>query len=111
MAKKDLLQEREARPSLLARAARHADEYLRSIGERHVGARASGDELRELLRRPLSSDGEASEHVIDELARAAERGATATQSGRYFGFVTGGSLPVATAADWLVSGTRTRKHS
>ena len=88
---------------LLSLAARHADQYLTAIHERHVGALVSGDDLRRLLRRPLSEDGEESGQVIDELARAGLDGTTASQGPRYFGFVTGGSLRVATAADWLVS--------
>src|SRR5262249_20169995 len=43
---------------LLQRAACHADRYLSTINERHVGALASGNELRQLLRRPLSGHGE-----------------------------------------------------
>jgi glutamate/tyrosine decarboxylase-like PLP-dependent enzyme len=88
---------------LLARAASHGRDYLAGISERHVGATASGDELRARLRRPLSERGEEPALVIDELARAAVDGTSASQGPRYFGFVTGGSLPVATAADWLVS--------
>jgi glutamate/tyrosine decarboxylase-like PLP-dependent enzyme len=88
---------------VLERAAHHAEQYLNTIRERHVGALASGDELRRLLRCPLSEDGEDSCQVIDELAYAGQNGTTASQGPRYFGFVNGGSLPVATAADWLVS--------
>lgn len=92
-----------AHSRLLELAAREADRYLREIPARHVGPLVSGDELRRLLQRPLSEDGDDSERVIDDLARAGLLGTTASQGPRYFGFVTGGSLPVATAADWLVS--------
>jgi glutamate/tyrosine decarboxylase-like PLP-dependent enzyme len=88
---------------LLGRAMSHATEYLGTIHERHAGATASGDHLRRLLGRALPDDGDDGGRVIDDLARAAQNGTTASQGPRYFGFVTGGSLPVATAADWLVS--------
>ena len=41
--------------------------------------------------------------VIDLLARACEPGLTAMPSGRFYGFVIGGTHPAALAADWLVS--------
>jgi glutamate/tyrosine decarboxylase-like PLP-dependent enzyme len=41
--------------------------------------------------------------TLDRLARAGELGSTASAGPRYFGYVIGSSLPVATAADWLVS--------
>jgi glutamate/tyrosine decarboxylase-like PLP-dependent enzyme len=81
----------------------HASRYLTTIHERHVGATASGDELRDLLDRRLPEVGDDAAQVVDDLARAAQDGTTASQGPRYFGFVIGGSLPVATAADWLVS--------
>jgi glutamate/tyrosine decarboxylase-like PLP-dependent enzyme len=41
--------------------------------------------------------------VIDRLVAAADPGIVATAGGRYFGFVVGGALPAAIAADWLTS--------
>ncbi|HEX8619908.1 MAG TPA: pyridoxal-dependent decarboxylase, partial [Thermoanaerobaculia bacterium] len=88
---------------LLDRAHEHAAAYLRSMPERHVGARATRDELLAALRTPLSPEGEAPGGVIDALAAQGERGTMACPGPRYFGFVIGGNLPVALAADWLVS--------
>ena len=41
--------------------------------------------------------------MIEELVAAAEPGLVGTQSPRYFGFVIGGALDAAIAADWLTS--------
>jgi glutamate/tyrosine decarboxylase-like PLP-dependent enzyme len=41
--------------------------------------------------------------VIDRLAAAVEPGLMAIGSGRFFGWVMGGALPAAVAADWLVT--------
>lgn len=56
-----------------------------------------------MLGQALPETGDDPEVVIDELARAGWEGTTASQGPRYFGFVTGGSLPAATAADWLTA--------
>lgn len=89
--------------ALLQRAHDHAAEYLRSMPERHVGATATRDELLAALRVPLGDGGEDPAQVLDALAAQGERGTMACPGPRYFGFVIGGSLPVALAADWLVS--------
>ncbi len=52
---------------------------------------------------PLQNDPIDAVSVVDELARLAEPGLMAMPSGRFFGWVIGGTLPAALAADWLVS--------
>src|SRR5688572_16753503 len=88
---------------VLARAHAHARAFLRELPGRFVGARAGRDEMIAALDAPLSPQGEDAAAVLDLLAANAERGASACAAPRYFGFVIGGSLPVALAADWMVS--------
>ncbi len=87
----------------LDRAHAHATDYLRELPQRHVGARLGREELMAALRTPLPVRGEDGRAVLDLLADHAREGTSACASPRYFGFVIGGSYPVALAADWLVS--------
>ncbi|MEP7115978.1 MAG: aminotransferase class V-fold PLP-dependent enzyme [Acidobacteriota bacterium] len=88
---------------LLLSAALRAVTYMDGVAARHVGARAGQRELREALGGPLPSGPTAADRVIADLARAADAGLVATTGPRYFGFVTGGAVPVTVAAEWLAS--------
>jgi len=92
-----------AHDELLKSTADYATQYLGSLAERPVSAPATIEELRKALGGSLPDYATDSEEVIAELIAAAEPGVVATGSGRYFGFVIGGALPAALAADWLTS--------
>ena len=87
----------------LARAAELARSFLATLPARPVRESGSLADLRRTLVLPLPDTGVPPVQVIDELFRAADPGIVAMAGPRYFGFVIGGSLPVATAADWLTS--------
>ncbi len=93
----------DPRYEVLDDAARLAREFVDGLSSRSVGARVGIEELRSRLVRPLSEDGEDPRAVIADLARDVEPGLVASAGPRYFGFVIGGALPVAVAADWLTS--------
>lgn len=92
-------------PALLRAAAKRAIAFRQSLPDRRVGP-APGltyAELRDALDGGLPDEGELPEAVIERLVRAAEPGLVASAGPRYFGFVIGGSLPAALAADWLAA--------
>jgi glutamate/tyrosine decarboxylase-like PLP-dependent enzyme len=88
---------------LLAFTAELAADFQETLPDRPVLPQVSVDELREALVLPLPDGPTAARTVIAELVAAAERGVVAEPGGRYFGFVIGGSVPAALAADWLTT--------
>ena len=89
--------------ALLHRTAELAADFLESLDDRPVFPHVAADELRQALGRPLQDEPIDPEDVIEQLVAAADPGVVAIPSGRYFGFVIGGGLPAALAADWLTS--------
>ena len=88
---------------LLRRTAEIAADYVESLGERPVFPQVTPEELRAALGGPLPEEPVDPKQVLEDIAAGAEPGVVAMGSGRYFGFVIGGALPAALAADWLTS--------
>ncbi len=87
----------------LERAFGHALRHLAGANNRPVGATIDLAQLRERFDRPLPHAGTDPIQVIDDLARDTEGGIIGCTGGRFFGWVIGGTLPAALAADWLTS--------
>jgi glutamate/tyrosine decarboxylase-like PLP-dependent enzyme len=86
---------------LLSDASHRALVYLEQAHNR--GVFPSGEALHNLARLggPLPDRPEDALSVLKLLDEAGSPATVATTGGRYFGFVTGGALPVTVAAHWL----------
>jgi glutamate/tyrosine decarboxylase-like PLP-dependent enzyme len=94
---------RDAYEEPLARAHELALDWLRSLDGRPVPPAASVESVLAEVGGRLPDGPTADTEVVEKMARATEPGLMAIQSGRFFGWVMGGTLPAALAADWLVS--------
>ena len=89
---------------LLTRAAKAAADHRASVADRPVVSGASLESVRNAFAGPLPDGPTPPGQVLDELLAAASGGVTGTVGPRFFGFVIGGSLPAATAADIVTTG-------
>jgi len=92
-------------PSLrvLSLAQQHAFSFLNNLDRAPVGATADVETLRTQLDKPLADSGIPAEQVITELVRDVSGGLLGSAGGRFFGWVIGGAVPAALAADWLTA--------
>ena len=87
----------------LERAIMHARSWLAAEPDRPVRPTGNVDAVLAQIPSDLQQGRTDPAVVVDELAEAVAPGLMSMGSGRFFGWVIGGTLPSALAADWLVS--------
>ena len=87
----------------LDRASAGALHWIESLPARPVAPSKNVGEMLEAFAGQLHDLPMEPAAVVDELIRLAEPGLMAMSSGRFFGWVIGGTLPASLGADWLVS--------
>ena len=86
---------------LLTDAAKRASQYVEQIRERRVAPLAEDVSRLESLAGPLPEASCDPREVLAMLDDFGSPATVATTGGRFFGFVIGGVLPAALAANWL----------
>ena len=89
--------------ALFRQVAEHAADFVETLEMRPIRPEAGVEELTAALGGPLPEDGASPDAVLASLVEAAEPGLVGIPSGRYFGFVIGGAVPAAVAADMLAT--------
>ncbi len=89
--------------TLLAETAERASRYLDGLGTRSVAPGQDALERLSSMDVPLQDDPVTPEAVLRHLDEVASPATMAMAGPRFFGFVIGGSLPAALAANWLAA--------
>lgn len=93
----------EVRDALLIDAAARARSYVAAAAERPVAADRKAVAALDVFDVSLPDDGAAPADVLALLDSVGSPATVATTGPRYFGFVNGGTLPIAVAAAWLTT--------
>jgi glutamate/tyrosine decarboxylase-like PLP-dependent enzyme len=88
---------------LFRQTADYAADFVETLDTRPIRAEADVEELTSALGGRLPEEPTDPRAVIASLVESVEPGLCATPSGRFFGFVIGGGVPAAIAADMLTS--------
>src|SRR5918992_5068939 len=88
---------------LLRSTTNRSVRYLESLDERRVSPADDAVAALKAFDVPLQSESIDPERVIEQLDAIGSPATMAMAGPRFFGFVIGGSLPVALAANWLAS--------
>src|SRR5438477_10198919 len=95
---------KQKRARLLSRTAELANNFLDEVAARPVAQSVDFAQLvAEVSGDGIGDEGQDPTRVIEDLARLSAAGIVGSAGPRYFGWVVGGSLPAALAADWLAS--------
>jgi glutamate/tyrosine decarboxylase-like PLP-dependent enzyme len=82
-------------------AARSAERYLLDVGERRVGPSEAAVAALNGFQEAFPDAPSDPRDVVATLDELGSPASVATTGGRYFGFVNGGMVPAALAANWL----------
>ncbi|MEP0883723.1 hypothetical protein NDI49_19400 [Trichocoleus sp. ST-U3] len=88
---------------LLETTAQFAIRYLESLDARNVAPTAEAIANLIQFDEPLPNEPVEPELVLQQLDEIGSPASMAQAGSRFFGFVTGGSLPAALAANWLAA--------
>ncbi len=86
---------------LLKIAQERSSHYLETLDERSIAPSPEAIERLKELDKPLADEPTSPETILAWLDDIGSPATVATAGARYFGFVIGGSLPAALAANWL----------